>query len=167
MKTRFHTVFQIILIALMICTVSFTFTQSALSKEASTQVSETVKEVIETILPADTETGEFVQENVRELAHFFEFAALGFLVSLYVALYMPEMGICLSRKKAYIAASYACAPIIALFDETIQFFSHRAPDVLDVWLDTAGYVSFATLTYAAFLLVVYIRKRRLSKSEQN
>ena len=160
MKSRFHKVFRITLIVLIICTLSFTFTQSALSKEASTAVSEAVKDAIDIFLPSDTDAGDFVQENVRELAHFIEFAALGLLVSLYVALYFPKMGMTLFEKRYSIAASYVAAPIVALIDETIQIFSHRAPDILDVWLDTAGYTSFATLCYLGFFVCASVKRRK-------
>ena len=163
-KSRFHKIFSITLIVLIVCTLSFTFTQSALSKEASTAVSEAVKDVIEVFLPSDTDAGEFVQENVRELAHFIEFAALGLFVSLYVALYMPAMGLSLCEKRYYVIASYVFAPIVALLDETIQIFSHRAPDILDVWLDTAGYASLATLSYLGFFTVALVKARRAKES---
>lgn len=167
MKNKFLRVFRIVLIILIICTLSFTFTQSALSKEASTEVSETVKDIIDNVLPSDTPTGDFVQENVREFAHFFEFAALGLLIALYVVLYLPAMGLDLCEKKLYVFLSYVIAPIVPLLDETIQFFSHRVPDVLDVWLDTAGYLSFATLVYAVSFVISVLRKRRAGKTQNN
>ena len=144
---------RIFLIALIILTLAFTFYQSLLPPEESDKVSGTVSDAIEPIIPSDTPTGSYVHTNIRKIAHFVEFAALGLEVALFVILYLPTWGSSPRAKLKFILHSYTLAPLTALVDETIQLFTERGPGVADVWLDTAGFASLATLTYLIYLAV--------------
>ncbi len=155
---------RIILAVLIICTLCFTFYQSMLPPEQSSEVSDSVSDAIEPIIPSDTPTGSYVHTNLRKIAHFIEFAALGFEVALFVILFLPVWGATPRAKLTFILHSYLIAPMTALLDETIQIFTDRGPSVTDVWIDTAGFVTFATLSYLIYLAVVYIRRRRRGSS---
>ena len=144
---------RILLLLLMVATVSFTFYQSALPKSESAQTSESVKEeIIEPILPSTTPVGSYVQNNIRKIAHFVEFAALGAEVALYVALFM--------KRKIFIGASFFLGMLVALGDETIQIFSDRGSSVSDVWLDVAGFASAAIVVYLVSFMIFYYRKSK-------
>lgn len=106
-------------------------------------------------ISADAYTGieNTVTFVVRKAAHFLEFAALGFFLTLHFNVYL--------KKRAWlcgIAGSflYACS------DEIHQHFaSERAPRLLDVCVDTAGAVCAAVLV----CLIIYIIK--IIKSKRN
>ena len=139
-----------LLVALMIGTLAFTFFQSSKNKEESQETSENFVQIIEPILPSDTPVGEYVQTNIRKIAHFVEFFAFGAEVAAYVVLFHSKI--------KYAALSLLFAPIVALFDETIQIFSDRGPAISDVWIDVLGYFSASLLIY---LIVFLIRKLQL------
>ena len=145
---------ELAFIALIIATVAFIFIQSALPPKISAKESEAVKDVLEEIIPPDTEVGETVHKNVRKIAHFVEFALFGAELALYIYL--------LRRKTAFIVLSYPAALILALFDESIQMFSGRGPSVFDVWIDFSGFVFAASLVYiSAFSFQLLKRKLAL------
>ena len=144
---------RFILIALIITTLLFTFYQSFKNKQESQETSDKVGQIIEPILPSDTPVGGYVQENIRKIAHFVEFFALGAEVALYVVLFHSKI--------KYAATSMLFAPIVALIDETIQIFSDRGPAISDVWIDVLGYFSSALLVYLIGFLI--LRSKRASR----
>lgn len=143
---------KIILIVLMISTLSFAFYQSALPKKESAEISQSTSEFLEPIIPSDTPAGEYIHTNIRKIAHFTEFFALGIEVSLYVVLFL--------RKKHFFVYSFLLSPIVALCDETIQIFSDRGSSVSDVWIDVAGYALAAIIIYLLGFLLICLKKRR-------
>ena len=152
----FRKALKIALLLLIAGTIAFIFTQSMLPQEQSAQQSDKVGDILEEIIPPETPVGGYVQENVRKIAHFVEFAVLGVWVALYLILFL--------KKYVYAALSYLFALVLALFDETIQIFSGRGPDVIDVWIDFAGYASFFTLVFLLSILVIFIYERRKNKA---
>ena len=145
----------IFLLALIFSTLAFIFTQSALPPEKSTAESEAVGEIIEEIIPPDTEAGAYVKVNLRKIAHFVEFACLGIEIALFVSLFLG--------RPIFVALSYPTALLTAFFDESIQMFSGRGPAIFDVWIDFFGFFTFASLTYAlafsARLVFRWLKKR--------
>jgi len=162
MKTKFLLAAKLLLTVLILCTLLFTFYQSALPKEESGEVSDNVSEKLEPIIPSDTPTGEFVHTNIRKIAHVVEFGTLGFFVSLLVILLMLDIP-SMSARVHLLIYTYMIAPVTALIDETIQIFSGRGPMISDLWLDVLGFVTVATsvfLIYLAALLILRLLKRR-------
>lgn len=159
MKNKVIFYSRLLLAVLIICTLSFTFYQSLLPPAESTEVSDSVSDAIEPIIPSDTPAGSYVHTNLRKIAHFVEFAALGFEVALFVILFLPTWGASPRTKLKFILHSYVIAPATALTDETLQIFTDRGPAIADVWIDTAGFVSLATLTYLVYLAVIFFRRR--------
>lgn len=148
-----------LLVVLMILTLAFTFYQSSKSKEESQETSEKVEQIIEPILPSDTPVGEYVQNNIRKIAHFVEFFALGAEVAIYVVLFYSKI--------KYAALSMLFAPIVALLDETVQIFSDRGPAISDVWIDVLGYFVANVLVYLiAFLVKKLQLMMRTSRASQ-
>ena len=163
MKFKGYLILRIILLIGIFGTLLFTFIQSMLPPEESSEVSEDVKGFLETIIPPDTEVGEFVHENVRKIAHFTEYFVLGIFTSLYVVIFMPRTASLPRERIRFVIYSVASAPLVALFDETIQIFSGRGPSVSDVWLDTLGFVSSAGVIYAVFYIAALIIKNKKAK----
>ena len=151
---------RLTLIALIAITVLFAFIQSMLPTEVSSAESDAVGDIVEEIIPSDTPTGSYVQNNLRKIAHFIEFACLGTEVAIYLLIFM--------RKPLYVLFSYPLALITAFFDETIQIFSKRGPSISDVWIDFSGFLTLSLLVYFVYFAssaVANIYKRR--KSELN
>lgn len=150
MKTFVYKMIQILLILLIIATLLHAFYQSSLPAKESVEQSDKVGEIIEEIIPPDTKPGEYVQKNLRKLAHFTEFFALGLWCTLYVALFF--------RRASGFFAALPFGVICALLDETVQIFSKRGSSVKDIWIDMAGFAS-AFLIVNSVLLCVLLFKR--------
>lgn len=149
---KYKNIIKLLFILLIISTLAFIFIQSMLPPEKSSEESSAVGEIIEEIIPPETPVGGYVQTNIRKIAHFVEFAALGVWVSLFIILFY--------RKKSYIFSSFLFALITALFDETIQVISKRGPAITDVWLDFFGFSSAAVIIYTVSALIIFIRAKR-------
>ena len=122
MKKRIYNVLIVLNLALI-------WGNSLLSGEDSGNFSGGVLAMLGQFLPMLlTETGHTL---LRKTAHFSEFALLGLLVSQRhrlgkheVPAYLPLVGMA-----------------VACIDETIQIFTPgRASSLIDVWIDTAGFV---------------------------
>ena len=147
MKTFICITARIVLVLLVLATIAHAFYQSSLPPEKSTQQSDKVGDIIEEIVPPETKPGEYIQKNIRKLAHFTEFFFLGLWASLYVALF--------SRKTVSFLNLCFFGTAIALLDETVQIFSERGPSVKDIWIDLFGYAT-ALLLVLFVLLTVYV-----------
>ena len=152
MNLNLRKVSQISLIVLMIATLAFIFIQSMLSPETSSAESDAAGDIIAEIIPPETPPGEYVQNNLRKIGHFVEFAILGLEVTLYVILFL--------RRIPYAVGALVLSPLVALFDETIQIFSGRGPMISDVWIDVLGFVSSTAVVYAIFFVFTAIQKGR-------
>ncbi len=153
MKKAFLVVARVLLIAATICTLMFAFYQSSLPPMASNEVSDGVSGALEMFISSKTQIGKFIHKNIREIAHFSEFFLLGILVSLYCSLVSTD-NIRISRKKIiFVLCSFGFGTLCGCVDEIVQAFSSRNPDVLDVLLDTAGYLFSAFTVYAIYFLI--------------
>ena len=114
--------------AAIVLILAFIWGNSLMSADASHALSEWVKGLLKPFL---TDTAAVVQEEnplVRKLAHFTEFAALGF---------------CLTWRRGMLGKSLHGALLsgcgAAALDETIQLFvPDRGPGIPDVLLDSTG-----------------------------
>ena len=152
MKTFVYRLLQIILILLILGTVAHAFYQSSLPPKKSAEVSGKVGEIIEQIIPPETKPGEYIQKNLRKLAHFTEFFFLGLFTAIYTVVY--------SRKKGGFASLFPFGIIVALLDETVQIFSKRGASVKDIWIDTLGYSSAVLAVLLIFIAVLLVRRAR-------
>ena len=151
MKTFICKTVQILLILLTITTALHAFYQSSLPPKESAEVSDKVGEIVGEVIPPETKPGAFIQINLRKIAHFVEFATLGFLSSLYVVF--------LGIEKRKVALSLLFSPLIALLDETLQIFSGRGSSVKDVWIDTLGFFAASLIFYTVYALTKIIIKK--------
>ena len=150
MKIKYKYVIKILLTLLIIATVTFIFVQSTLSPKASQEESDKVGEIIGEIIPPGTPAGDYVQKNVRKIAHFTEFFILGCEVALYVILFLPRL--------KWALLSLPLAILVAFFDESIQVLSKRGPSITDVWIDFFGFFAAGVIFYTVAVIVGIICK---------
>lgn len=151
MQMKKTQILKAVFLILILATLGFIFSQSMLPPEKSEQQSNSVGEIVAEVIPPDTKPGEFIQVNLRKLAHFFEFAVLGVELSVFAFVF--------KRGKSFMLFSYVFAVFVALFDETIQIFSGRGPAILDLWIDFFGFATAASLVFLIGFSVVVIRKK--------
>ena len=147
---------KIIFICFLVLTLLWTgfvfsnsFDDGIKSGKKSAAATETVNEIIHT-LGSETQIPE---KKVRTLAHFYEFAVLGALISADLTLSPLYQKL---RKRMRFALPLISIPIcflIACVDECIQKFSaERTMQFSDICMDTLG----ATLTSVIFALVLFV-----------
>ena len=151
-------VIHAVILLLLAFNLAFIFVQSLLPPEKSEQTSDKVGEIVGEVIPPETKPGEFLQINLRKIAHFVEFFSLGALSSIYVVFLGGGI------KRA--ALSVAFAPTVALLDETLQIASGRASSVTDVWIDSLGFFSAAVIFYTVYILTKIMIKK-VNNSRQN
>lgn len=143
-------IIKIALLVMIALNLAFIFVQSLLPPEESSKESGAIGEIIEEIIPPETKPGEFVQTNLRKIAHFVEFACLGTTVAVYILLFM--------NRHTAILCSFPAALIVGFFDESLQLFSGRGASVKDVWIDFFGFLFASLIIYTGYLIFCLIRK---------
>lgn len=151
-KNRKWAILFAVLTAAVLC---FIFGNSSLPREDSAELSGGLVQWLKPILdPHDRIAEDVFHHYIRKLAHFAEFAALGFcLMGLSEQL--------LWRRRAWRIASPALfSAAAAATDEFIQIFSpERGPGFRDVLLDCFG----ALCGIACMLFFLHILKKRKKK----
>ena len=105
------------------------------------------------VVPEDSKIGGFVSGHIRHIGHFTEYATLATLVALLIII-KGKAGI---KSLVY---SLLFGQLTGFFDETVQIFSGRGPNIADVWIDIFGY---ATATAAVTLVWIAVRAIKKSK----
>lgn len=144
--TRFFVVMTILITA-------FIFSNSLRAAAESGAQSGRVMALLLQVFPfLDTLFGENLHHFVRKLAHFTEFAALGFFtvgISLSSRLTGKRLGLTL----LYLA-------LVPTLDETIQIFvPGRGPAVKDALLDFSGAVTGLLVMFVLWNLLKRVRKK--------
>lgn len=100
--------------------------------------------------------GDMAELRVRKAGHFTEFLLLGAGLGLFFTL---------KNAKGKDKAMYLALPalFVPLMDETIQMFNDRGPQVLDIWIDIAGYTCGCLLM---LLLIAIVRLFRRGGKER-
>ena len=119
------------LTVLIILTLALIWGHSLLGREASSEESGFVMELLEPVLEMVVGEGNVTEFLVRKLAHFTEFFVLGLEVLTFFAYRKP-----LFPQAFLLALTHGF--FAAFLDETIQIFSGRGPMIQDVWLDVCG-----------------------------
>ena len=150
---------RLIFILLSLLWIAFIFSNSLENARESGEKSTWVYELVNNIFPGITPL------FIRKMAHFTEFAILGFLFSSSaVSFARPSIG-----KRIYIYATVALPPsfIVAATDEFIQRFSEgRHSSFTDVLIDTAGAL-FGIIAFVALIFIIRHIKNRTSKKQQS
>ena len=158
-------VLRILMILLCIVSASFIVYNSIQTGETSTQQShkavDTVQEVAKVVAPDSkiaTATGEEYEQlhsDIRQLAHFSEFAVFGF----------SAFGCCLSftLKKKILVYPSLFVVLFSVLDEYLQTFTAgRAGQAIDVLMDVMGALSggMFALIMASILIFLYKKKEK-------
>ena len=149
MKKRplFRLVYNLIIISVII----FIFSNSVLSVEQSSNASGRVLTLVNDILEKLNSPFLLSVVFVRKAAHFIEYFTLGALLAGDVILF-KERSI-----KYFVYYTFASC-LVAMTDETIQYFTNRGSMLLDVWLDL-----FAA---ALAVLLVFVFNIKNTKKER-
>ena len=142
----------VFLILAVICSFviwSFSAKSAANSTVDSEAARTALEDLLEKLFGEDFDIDEFF---VRKLAHFCEFAGLGFLV--YMAFYFFNY-----RRIKLFGFTSAWGLIVAIADEILQlFYEGRSAQMSDVFLDMSGVVS-AFLVLSVFFALTNKKSR--------
>ncbi len=134
-----------VFIVLTILCIGFIWTNSSMDAEHSSGISFALVEFINDLFNINITEG-----IIRKLAHFTEFAGLGYLITSDFYFYDHDIKKCW-HCIAFLGLLTACV------DETIQIFSAgRNSSVTDIWIDFSGVCCAIAVTY---ILYKFINKR--------
>lgn len=169
MSNKRQMIVKILLIVLTILVMIFIFKMSAMEAEESSQLSTSVGYTVGEIVVEgfnempDAEQQQYVdgiEHPLRKLAHFSEFAALGFLLLLDVVAFTK-----FSEFKRFLIA-VIMGLIYAASDELHQtLVSGRSCEFKDVMIDVSGVITgciVATVMTALFIHLYYKKKEMTS-----
>ena len=166
---RLYVTIACILALLVILNMTVIFRFSAESKEESGSRSAGITALLLPILHPEYDTlseadqraaMEQTHHLVRKLAHFLEYALLGFL-SAALLLYLNHRVL---RGRGWLWATWVAPPLFclvyAISDEIHQIFSGRGPAVKDVLIDLAGAIAGCLLMHAIVGVAKLVIQRR-------
>ena len=163
----FIILFRIIFTAATVCTIAFIFYNSAQVAEVSSGYSGKFTSLINEFLaltPFDIVLSEHI---VRKLAHFAEFAVLGFLLTCCLRVYTK-------RLIAFCSWPLLFGLFIAVCDEFLQkFVPGRSSSIKDIFIDFAGVCGGTAAAIVLVFMVSFIfwifwgRKRRQRLKAEN
>lgn len=158
---------SLVALTITLAWVGFIFSNSLDSGIESGQKSSTVHEIVNDVAQSLGAKQEISEATIRTSAHFTEFAVLGVLLCLDVALCgLVSPSSPLSRRHALLCLPLPVGMAIAAIDEWIQYFSPgRAMQFIDVLVDSGGTLCGMLLFFAVFFIIHAIKKRKaVSKS---
>ena len=148
-------------ILLILATVAFIISNSAMPAEKSNSTSEGVTDkVVENVKPLkdaieqEKVNKEDVHEGVRKIAHVLEYALLGAeLMALLLLIFSTD-----SMKRLIYILFFGLA--LAVCDESVQKLTNRTSSTTDVMIDFGGLCIGIALAYFAFAVIRLIIKRK-------
>lgn len=148
-------------ILLILATVVFIISNSAISSEKSNNTSEGVTDkVVESVKPLkdaieqEKVAKEDVHEGVRKIAHVLEYALLGAeLMALLLLIASAE-------PMRYLIYVLFFGLALAVCDESVQKLTDRTSSTTDVMIDFGGLCIGIALAYFAFVVIRPIIKRK-------
>lgn len=135
-------IFKFLYIILIIAVCTFIFSNSVYSKEDSADTSGRIMNFLNNLLDFLHIPIKLNQHFVRKAAHFTEFFILGASLFGYTVFFGTP-----SINNSVYCCFLSC--LVAMSDETIQYFTERGSMLLDVWLD------FSSASLAIFLLYLF------------
>lgn len=148
---------RVMSVCLCVLCVIFIFSNSLDNGDESSFKSGFVVAVLQGVVNFFTDGVTVSESFVRTMAHFSEFALLGFLLMLCVKTFTHKY-----LKNIFIVLFTSLA--VAVVDEILQLFSAgRASDVLDVAVDFSGAVAgilFFVLIVKLSHSIVFVRRRK-------
>ena len=147
------------LIGAMLLTLAFIFSNSLRAPDESMEQSSAVGGFFAVIFPPDKPFGGFVQEYIRKIGHFAEYAVLGGEAAIFVMFYLQS-----ARIKLIL--SIPIGMCVAVVDETLQYFSGRGPAISDLWIDFGGFLTGLGVGVGVAAFIAHIIKRHYIKSAE-
>ncbi|HBI64926.1 MAG TPA: VanZ family protein [Clostridiales bacterium] len=147
-KTTAAVVLNVLILTALLC---FIFGNSLFDRSESSEWSGSVFAFLSGLLGRLFDYHGLTEHIVRKLAHFSEFAALGFFTQQLWALRR-----CLNPH--YVLHGLFFGLAVATTDEALQMLSDRSAQVSDVLLDFSGFVFGSLFFLALFLLIRACRR---------
>lgn len=139
---------------LLVAILAFIWGNSLMPAEISQAFSDWIKVLLDSALQPGSEPGTEGSGMLRKIAHFTEFAGLGFVLAWIFGM-KGETG------KHLWSASLLCGMAAACVDETIQtFVPERGPGLMDVWIDTCGVTAGITALIFGYYLLRKIKHKK-------
>ena len=167
-RARFVTFLRFAIpILITVLWLSFIYSNSLKNSVESGEQSGKVHEIVNDVAQNIGIQEPITEPQVRESAHFIEFAVL----SMLLCCDLWAFGVISVRKKLYVSllfllATLPASALLAGIDELLQKFSEgRATDIADVLTDTSGALTALLIFAASFSLLVLIN--RLVKRRKN
>lgn len=134
-------------ILLLLAVLTFIFSHSLADQAASAEESTQLLSILSGLIKGITE------HMLRKLAHFSEFAALGFLT-------IHLCHVCRKLHLHAIVHSLFFGLLCALTDESLQLLNDRSAQVSDVWIDFSG-VCCGVLFFVLLLVIHKLWRKQL------
>ncbi len=150
-KKRVHVIMHVLLV---IAVMAFIFSHSLANRAQSSEESMSVLDFLMKLLGTVGLGNGLTEHIVRKMAHFSEFAALGF----FAAIVMQDIRIV---RIPYVLNVFLFGILCAMTDETIQLFNDRSARVTDVWIDFCGSVCGCLV----FLLLRWLWRKHKRKKD--
>lgn len=145
--------FRIIIFLFTAAMIAFAFIHSSMPADLSGEESESVMDILQSILNFLGFSAELTDHIVRKAAHFAEYTAIGML------LMSCAYSFCRTKPYRYCSQIFFVGLATAVCDETIQLnVPGRSGQITDVLLDFSG-----VLTGAVFMLIIYTLYRKIRK----
>ena len=148
-------------ILLILATVVFIISNSAISSEKSNNTSEGVTDkVVESVKPLkdaieqEKVDKEDIHKGVRKIAHILEYALLGAELMALLLLIAP------AEPMRYLIYALFFGLALAVCDESVQKLTDRTSSTTDVMIDFGGLCIGIALAYFAFAVIRLIIKRK-------
>lgn len=142
------------LLPAILLVLGFAWGNSILSGDSSKGVSGEMRGLLAALFPFLEELPEYA---LRKIAHFAEFAVLGFLLA-WDTVQRGKTGF------ARFSSPVSLCMMAALIDETIQLYRPgRLSSVVDVWIDTAGACTGILILLLGYTVFARIRKKGSSE----
>ncbi|MBO5904364.1 MAG: VanZ family protein [Clostridia bacterium] len=148
-------------ILLILATVVFIISNSAISSEKSNNTSEGVTDkVVESVKPLkdaieqEKVDKEDIHKGVRKIAHILEYALLGAELMALLLLIAP------AEPMRYLIYALFFGLALAVCDESVQKLTDRTRSTTDVMIDFCGLCIGIALAYFAFVVIRPIIKRK-------
>lgn len=141
----------VLVVALLLLTLAFIFSNSLLPVAESQKKSLGVTEIIKPVLEFFVGEGAVTDHLVRKLAHFTEFFVLGIELML----------LCILHRRPRLQNVFNCLSFglaTAVIDESLQMLTDRGPMVSDVLLDFSGVFFGVLITLILYKITSAFKK---------
>lgn len=142
----------------LLLVVVFIWYQSSIDFFSSIKESEGLKSVIQPFFDFVFGPGSLTSDFIRKSAHIIEFTICGALFSIFIWIILKRSNVVKMIYLKLFVLSSASSLLVAILDETIQYFSNRHARVSDVALDFCGSLFGIFVVILIVSIVEYVKK---------